>query len=174
MGLYKKKQPHQISGTVTSCQTPHRNLYLKVSTNCFQKKSLLHHSDSWGIREWSQSDFWKQWSHIKHPVKKIHRKVSTKCFHKVYVFGNLVIPWEVEAIRFLSKALHKSFHNKVYFQAPFLQGSKIKITLQRKKYLNTTVPLLGLKVPFLFTRYSYIIKFVLSINNTITVFFKIS
>ena len=118
----KRNNLIKFLGTVTSCQTPHRNLYLKVSTNCFQKKSLLHHSDSWGIREWSQSNFCKQWPHIKHPVKKIHRKISKKCFHKVYVFSNLVIPWEVEAIRFLSKALHKSFHNKVYFQAPFLQG----------------------------------------------------
>ena len=50
---------------------------------------------------------------MKHPVKKINHKVSTKCFHKVNVPCNLVFPWKVEAIRFLFKALQNSFHNKV-------------------------------------------------------------
>ena len=47
----KIHNPIEFMDTVTSCQTLHRNLYLKVSTIYFQKKSLFYHSDSWGMRE---------------------------------------------------------------------------------------------------------------------------
>ena len=117
MGLYKKTTSSNFWA-----QWPHvkhfiETFILKSPQTAFRRNPYSI-TDSWGIREWSQSDFWKQQPHMKHPVKKIHHKVSTKCFYKVHVSSNLVIPWKVEAIRFLSKALDKIFHNKVFQTRP--------------------------------------------------------
>ena len=75
---------------------------------------------------------------MKHPVKNIRHKLSSKCFHKVHVPSNLVIPWKMEAITFPSKALHKSFH-KVFHTGSewFLFCSALLVSIFHEEALLT-------------------------------------